>query len=473
MNNKKIAKLSMIASILLMTGAEAGNIITNTAEGVIPNKQYGFGGWNLDNVDVKIVNVSDEHYNIGTFNDLDGTYSTMGPGLSFESDIMSLSGAVVGRLHGKDWPVGEPSGIKIINGDPYTHNGKPENCIMTTSYLASGYLNSAVPVPNTCSGPFQSHKRFKIDMTKESYMGDNAYGTPIDLVFNLQPGDSSSKRYQIFQKINNYTEKRLNGYKIEILDSNKMPNMSLTLSLGIGEYVGSGSQKNIWDTEDLANMSHGLWGAVDQYFSTPGFFDDKRVYYPVSLSAGNTVISYIGPMQGGNYQQLFGNWMPSKWHPYGAFFDHDNNPATDAQLVGFWGDPLHTGVNGWHKGFQDNWAAPTDDEIALWSTKGGSYEIGGIEDSVNLGINYIVNVGNNDAIGSNFTIRISPHFAPTAEQVAPSYIYDHPDPTHPGSERANPDEGKGSVPTFNSMSLLFMFFGFIGLGALVAKRRLV
>ena len=309
-------------------------------------------------------------------------------------------------------------------------------------------------------------------MLDTTYMGDNAYGKSMDLVFNLQDGDSSNLRYQIFQKINNYTGKRLNGYKIEILDDAKMPNPALTLSLGYGEYIGSAGGSDIWGIDDLATMSHGLWGAPDDHSPKAGFFDNKKVYYPVGLSAGNTVISYTGPMQGGNYQALFGNWLPSKWHPMGIFLDEDNNPNTDATLLAFWGDPLHTGINGWHKGFADGWATLTDEEIALW-TGGAPYEIAGLEDSLNLGLNYIVNVGDNSAIGSTFTLRITPHFAPSSEQVEPSYVNDSPIANHPGSERDDPSDGKGGVPAYDNMSLLVMIFGFLGIGVLIARRKLV
>jgi len=464
-------KLSLIAVVLITSTSFAGKIISDAAEGIVSSKQFSFGGWNLENVDVKIVDVNDPHYNLGTFNSLDGTYSPMIYGQSFESDISSY-GTVLGRLHGKDWPLGEPSGIKIVNGDNAVQNGKPKNCIMTTSYLSTGYLSATTPVPNTCSGPFQSHKRFKIDMLDTTYIADNIYGKPMDLVFNLQEGDGSRVRYQIFQKINNYTGKRLDGYKIEILDDAQMPNPALTLSLGYGEYVGPDARTNIWDIDGLATMSHGLWGAPDDHSAKVGFFDNKKVYYPVSLSSGNTVISYIGPMQGGNYQALFGNWLPSKWHPMGIFLDEDNNPNTDATLLAFWGDPLGTGINGWHKGFVDGWATLTDEEAALW-TAGAPYEIAGLEDSLNLGLNYIVNVGENEVIGSTFTLRITPHFAPSSEQGTPSYVNDSPEPNHPGSERDDPDDGKGSIPAYDNLSLLVMLFGFMGIGALIARKKRV
>jgi len=465
---KNLIKLSLAIAAISTSSCFAGQIISDMGQGFTPNKQYAFGGWNLDNVNVKIVDLNDPHYNIGTFND-DGTYSAMGLGLSCESDI-SANGTVLGRLVGKEWPIGEPAGMKIINGDKDVKNGKPQNCIMTTTYLAGGYLNSAAPQPNICSGPFQSHKRFKIDMLETTYTAEGAFGKPFDMVFNLVEGDSSQQRYQVIQKINNHTGKRLDGYKVEVLDDAKMPNIALTLSLGYGEYVGTSSNTDLWGIDEMANMSHGLWGPIDSHFGAEGFFDNKRSYYPVGLSNGNTVISYIGPIQGGNYQQLFGNWLPSKWHPMGIFIDNVN-PSGEDELLAFWGDPLKTGVNGWHKGFSDGWVSLTEEEEALW-TAGGQYYIAGVEDSVNLGLNFIVNVGDNTAIGSTLTVRITPHFAPSAEQGTPSYVNDAPDPTHEGSERPDSSDGKGGVPAYDNMSLLFMIFGFLGIGALIARKKL-
>ena len=47
----------------------------------------------------------------------------MGENMSFESDI-STGGEIRGHLHGKDWPVGEPAGIKIINDDNCIHDSR-------------------------------------------------------------------------------------------------------------------------------------------------------------------------------------------------------------------------------------------------------------------------------------------------------------------------------------------------------------
>ncbi len=445
-NKKRVLGLSLVAAMLLGSSAYAGKIITD-ADSVAwtQNKQYGFGGWNLNDV---VVNMTDIDYNViaKTFDTVDGTYDTMVAGDSFESYIMT-EGEHRGNLHGKDWPVGEPSGIKIINDDTKVKHGKPFNCIMTSSYLAyqdmddnesgSAYLDSAAPKPVSCSSPFQTHKRFKINLLPVTVADvddiTGGYGKPTDLVFNLDPSDinTTARRYQVLQKINNYTDKRLDGYKMEVLDENGTVKSVLSLSLGAGEGdpdKTTGLPGDIWGEEDMANMSHGLWGPVDKHFDAPGFFDDVRAYYPVTLAA-NT-IEYNGLMQGGsgigNYQSLLGNWLPSIWEPQAVFFDDDNNPETDAVLMAFWGDPLSTGTNAWHKGNKDNWVEPSETEFLQWMTN-AAYSIGGVEDVLNLGINYIINVGDNAQIGSTFILRVTPHIGAN-DQTPPSYMDDIPEP---------------------------------------------
>lgn len=435
-NTKKILKLSLVVAMMLGTGLSAGKIVTDaeyssTGEGVnlsevashTAYKQFGFGGWILDNVNVKITNLDFVEIP-GTEFYAGGTYTEMALGDSFESDI-SVDGEVRGKLHGKSWPVGEPSGIKVINGDTLVKNGRPVNCIMGTSYLEGFYLDSATPRPVICSSDFQTHKRFKVNLQPSTIADVNAttgYGKPYEIAFNLDTTDTSTERYQVFQKINNYTGGRLDGYKIEVLDENGSKNDNLTLSLGFGENIDDdGVVGDIWDMEDIATLSHGLWGPADKHFPTDGFFDKLRMYYPVELSDNNRTISNYASMSGGNYEDLFGGtWLPSEWVPWGIFYDFDNDPATDADLVAFWGDPLNTGTNGWHKGQADGWAKPSPEEMLAWS--GDLYALDKVEDTLNLGIFYIVNVGDNTAIGDKFTIRITPHVSDA--NVAPSYMDD-------------------------------------------------
>jgi len=429
--------LATAVTMLLSSNIQAGQIVTDAPEGEElktavseANKQFGFGGWNLDNVDVNIVNALDYAEIVGSFDPVAGTYTAMALEDTFES-VITTGGEVRGLLHGKDYPVGEPSGIKVINGDTETKNGKPANCIMTSSYLESGYLGAGNK-PVLCSSHFQSHKRFKINLQASTVEGvTSGLGFPVDISFNLEAGDTSTQRYQVLQKINNYTGKRLDGYKVEVLDANGLVNPALTLSEGIGEKPGDVGEPNgdIWDVDQMANFSHGLWGPIDKHFAEDGFFDNKRVFFTPTVADNS--ISYTGPMQGGNYQALFGNWLTAEWAPTGIFWDDDMNPETDATLVAFWGDPTGSGTNTWHKGNSDIWAVATEEDLLVWT--GEWYSEGEVEDVLNLGLNYIVNVGDNAAIGDKFTIRITPSV--DVDQAAPAYVSDPaPAPSYDESE---------------------------------------
>jgi len=464
-----IVKMSLVTAILLSSGAYAGLIIGANASApyvpTTPPTQFGFGGWNFENVNVKIVNG-------GFFNTSTGVYDPMTLGESFESDIISREDkiTVMGHLHGKDWPVGEPAGIKIINGDTNVESGKPENCIMTTAYQEGGYLNATTPDPVICSSPFQTHKRFKINMLPSSVEGValGAYGKSIDIVFNLASGDNSIQKYQVLHKINNYTGLRLDGYKIEVLNGNGAKNGNLTLSL----------DSSLWSVEDLSNFSHGLWGPVDNHFPVQGFFDDLTSYYPVELSADNQIISYVGSLKGGNYQAIFGNWVYSEIAPEGIFFDDDGNPDTDAALLAYWGNPLGTG-EGWHRGEVENWEKVSDEQVDAWlADESGAYKQDEIEDVLNLGLNYIVNIGANGSIGDTFMLRITPHVA--ADQSTPDGIA--PEDTNPPIDdiinllaldtEGNPaSSGGGCTYNPNSKNFDMTFLFMIALGLLYPFRR--
>jgi len=470
-NGKNVLGLSLVTAMLLGSSAYAGKIVTNAGDPTdasnirVDNQQYGFGGWNFDNVNVRIVDVNDFTGDIGTFDTLIiGAYTGLVSETSFESDIKDITynprvsgNTVMGHLHGKDYPVGEPAGIKVINDDMKMKHGKPTNCIMTSSYLSTGYLDAATPQPVICSSPFQTHKRYKINMLPASVEGvaPGEYGKGIDIVFNLDPADTNAtiRRYQVLQKANNYTGVRLDGYKVEVLDENGTANAALTFSLGLGEGLDKDGNPDptvdIWDPSDMANMSHGLWGPIDDNFDAPGFFDSTRAFYPVALSDTNQTISHIGDMDGGNYQAIFGNWLPDIWEPQGIFHDDDQDPETDGVLKAFFGTAPGFTEDAWYKNSIDitdpkkpvyTWALATEADFADWS--GDWYSLGGIEDVLNLGLNYIINVGENATIGSTFTLRITPHVA--LDQTPPTYVGKDPtiptdpidptdptDPTHP------------------------------------------
>jgi len=469
---KRLLGLSVAAALLLSTSAYAGKIITNatydgdgnviSANAVISaNTQFGFGGWNLDNINVKIVSILDYATALAgaVFDKVTGVYTPMSVGQSFESEIIT-GGEIRGKLHGKDWPVGEPSGIKIINGDlKAVANGDPANCIITTGYLDLHYLDQPTLTdrwPTICSSPFQTHKRFKVNMqpTTVDVVDADGYGKPFELVFNLEAGDTSTQVYQVLQKINNYTGKILDGYKLEILDGSGVKNPNLTLSL---------DKESI---EDYANFSHGLWGPADDHFPTQGFFDNVMSYYPVALSEDKQTISWHGAMAGGNYMQVFrSNWLYSTVAPKGIFFDDDNNSLTDASLQAFWGVPPtlpDTTAPGWYKGEVAGWAPLTAAEIDGWRVgqEDSLYTEDIIEDVLNLGITYSVHIGDNTQIpGGKFIIRITPHVDGT---VAPL----------PVPPTTTTDGGGGGFDALDNVSLIAMILGFLGIGAFIARRRL-
>lgn len=491
MKSNKIIGLSVIALLALAPFSQAGKI-GPTQDQAAPSEASGFAGWSLDNVTVKM---TDTDYNPNgyaqSFDKADGSYPAMTVGDSFESDIhesLDDQGDVMVHLHGKDWPVGEPAGIKVINGQTYDKNisnSKPASCIMTTSYLEGAYLDATTPSETLCSSPFQSHKRFKLNLLPSMYIADGAYGKSVDLTFNVE-ADVNTWRYQVLQKINNYTDKRLDGFKVEVgfvvgTDGNfttaSANGADLRLSIGEGEDNGS----DIWAPNELATFSHGLFGPADNHFDTDGFFDNIRAGYSVTLNHDDNDTITSGATLGSNYAALpvpeapagvtgqFGSWPPSIWAPKGIFWDDDNDPTTDAQLVAFWGD-TGLGDYAWMKGDIDNFEEATPIEMSTWA-KSPVHEIGIIEDVLNLGLNYIVEVGDVTTFPANtFTIRITPHFAATAEQVVPGYIGNvAPDlPSY-----ALPEEDGGSSFAVNDkVSLLFTIFGFLVIGGLIARRKL-
>ncbi|MDO9165754.1 MAG: JDVT-CTERM domain-containing protein, partial [Rhodoferax sp.] len=135
-------------------------------------------------------------------------------------------------------------------------------------------------------------------------------------------------------------------------------------------------------------------------------------------------------------------------------------------LVAWW-----DGTN-WRKNNDSGSAIVTDAEFKAWQAD-KLYAIDDIEDVLNLGINYIVKVG--DGIG-NITIRIIPVVADT--QVAPSYIGTTPTPlVVPTAAPATSSSSGGGCTTatgqapFDPMLPLLAALGVIGLGVRRLRRH--
>ncbi len=417
------------------------------------------GGWNLDNVDVILKTVDGIDY--GSFDKETGTYSLMTYGDYFESLVRGDENQILARITGKTWPVGEPNAIKIVVDDSKVSNGKPQNCIIGTAFLSpeksdiddANFLDSTHPRPVICSSSFQTHKRFKVAMLPDAVEGiADGEGHGIDLVFNVKNDSSGELRaYQVFSKINNYTGKRLGGYKlvIGVGEGSAFQSASalgiadrLHFSLGRGEGASDGGAKaipdgsDLFDFDSLATFSHGLFGSPDKHFTENGFFDNRTAGYNVeqgcassdssqcptydnpdftnTLEASDTIYS-TSPLDS-NYHQLpgpteglpFGEWLPSIWEPRGVFYDDDNDPETDASLIAWW-----DGSN-WRGKYDEGFPVFSQDEINWFAANpDGLYELGEIEDVLNLGINYIIKVGDGipnaeTAEGGTFTVRIIP-----------------------------------------------------------------
>ena len=491
--NFRPSALSLALAGLMVGGGALGGVITNSNQDLAPGAFKGdcgvvgqptacVGAWNLDNVDVKLYRV-DGTTEFGSFDKVTGAYTPMTYGETFASWVKDEFGTFMAKVSGKVWPVGEPTAIKAVVNDPQVSKGKPQNCIINSAFLSpenslvadANFLDSAHPQPVICSSPFQSHKRFKIAMQPATVAGvaDGAEGKGIDMVFNVAD-DATLRPYQVFSKINNYTGKRLSGYKIVVGTGTGTAFKSaselgiadkLHLSLGIGEGATGGGTKitydgsDLFDSDGLATFSHGLFGAPDKHFSINGFFDKRTAGFNVAqkcatapttltptpcptyadpnfatgtLFASDTIYSttaldtnYHGPtvfsatVNPATVPGLpFGEWLPSTWQPKGIFFDDDQDPATDDVLTAWWDGAA------WRGKFDNDFKAFTQDEINWFAADPlKRYHVEYIEDVLNLGINYIVKVG--DGIpGGKVTVRIIPVVAATAGQVPPAWCPD-------------------------------------------------
>ncbi|WP_432698369.1 choice-of-anchor F family protein [Marinobacterium sp. YM272] len=396
----------------------------------------GFGGFNLDNINVVL------NGDGSWFDEISGEYY-----FSPDSDYTYLgavsnevgedgTGTEMGYVLAKDWPIGEPPGIKVIQDDGGVKEPKPANCIMATSYLEEHYLDSTDPRQVLCSSPFQTHKRYKLAMLPAALANGG-----IDLVFNVEP-EIGSRDYQVFQKINNWTNSRLAGFKIQVGTGVGSNFIAAAADGGVGvENLSLSAPTSIWDPDQLANFSEGLFGPPDIKHDRPaGFFDATTragfvfaEYEGLAELSGQTDTLNSGATLGSDYSNVpdgggadgqFGAWLPNIWLPQGIFFDDDGNPNTDAELVAWFGyNPVEAGYT-WMEGASEEpdepGFAPLDDSVIdAWSND-LLYTQGVIDDLVNVGLNYIVTVGQLTADSDQFTLRITP--VESVSATVPGYV---------------------------------------------------
>jgi hypothetical protein len=386
----------------------------------------GFGGWNLDNV---VVNVPG-----GSYNEQTGAY-TIGLDGTYSSDLLDESGNVMATINAKPWPIGEPPGVKVINDDFAVNPTKPVNCIISTSYLADHYLDSVDPQQVICSSGFQTHKRYK-QALRPTTVVDGSKGA--DMVFNVE-AEAGFRDYQVFQKINNWTDKRLQGFTIQV-GFGVGADFDSAEALGLVSQLSLSVPGDVWRDNQLATFSHGLFGAPDKHFPEPGFFDNTAAgyyidEYPVSsgitgtLTATRTLPGNYAdvPPGGESASNQFGPWLPNIWLPQGIFFDTDGNPDTDADLVAWYGFNPSINDFSWMTGATEGFQTIPDTVIAGWAGD-LAYSMGLIDDLVNVGLNYIVTIGDVSQFpASTFTIRITPT-ADTSGTGIPGFVGVEPSP---------------------------------------------
>ena len=536
MKMKQAFKLSALSAALLVgsSTAIAGQIVGGP-QGVPSPETQGFGAWNLDNVSVQIINVEDGSDTGKVYSEADGSYDVMTYGDTFQSPVYDSVGEAVGDvtgvLHGKDWPVGEPSGLKVVNDadiNATLSHSRPASCLMSTSYflyselpdtdpdhaLEGGWLDSqdlygTAPNPTVCGSPFQTHKRFKVDAVTptaaDTAADASAPAKPIDLVINVDPlsGETAMRRYMVLQKLNNYSDRRYSGYSVEVgfgvgadfqtpTDAGVDAAANIVLSIGTGEDVDNeGNPIDIWQSDDLANFSAGLFGTADEKHPNDGFFDTNRAGYNVELEATAHKISSTTKLDS-NYNTIFGNWLPSKWEPTAIFFDEDMNPLTDALLVAYWGDNPNTPEEDytWLQGNSTGFAPATLDQLYAWSTDTGMadgtsrYSMGGVEDLLNLGMTYIVEVGDVTTYpASNFTIRMTPVVDAADDGTEPGWIAnpaiapadlipdDYVPPVDDGGTTTT-TSGGGSASFISQFGFIAMLLAFLGLGGWIVRNKM-
>ncbi|MCK4708072.1 MAG: choice-of-anchor F family protein, partial [Gammaproteobacteria bacterium] len=425
----------------------------------------GFGGLNLDNVTVILNGVQGAIGQVNTswFDPSDGAYSFASDSdFTYLGEVDDGAASVMGYTLAKDWPVGEPSGIKIVNDDFDVKEGKPTNCVMSTSYLADHFLDSADPKQVPCSGPFQSHKRYKLAMLPSTIADGAGFEKGIDLVFNVE-ADGIERNYQIFQKINNWTGKRLQGFTVQVgtgIGADFVPAATDITGVGVTN-LSLSVPDTIWKFNQLANFSSGLFGPIDTSHDRPaGYFDPLKPAgfeineYPNASGATDTLTatttlgsSYVDTPPGAAAASAisvpspdanqFGPWLSNNMLPFGIFFDDDNNPETDAELQAWYGYNPTLDKLGWMTGAAEGFIEVSDIDINAKS-EDLAMSMGVIDDLVNVGLNYVVTVvdvtgfpGYNADPALNaatFTIRITPA-KEDIETPVPSYVGALPNPS--------------------------------------------
>ena len=240
--------------------------------------------------------------------------------------ILDADGNGFSYIYDKDVPAGDITGATTNGYVKFTPNdstspgikvdnntgGEVDNCI-----LAAG--------TSTCNGPFQSHKRFKLDRTGLD---------PIDLVFDVSNADlpvDNDGIYKVFQKYGNNSGTALDSFTIELGFGIGDDFLSSNVDDGLGFYdFGSQPKADQFSTQ----FSSGLFGTADQHHSLNGYFSTGNAGFDFIF--GEDMLKSNGMF--GDYEELFGTWISYDMAPDGYFYDHDGNPDTESLLMAHFHD---------------------------------------------------------------------------------------------------------------------------------------
>lgn len=258
----------------------------------------------------------------------------------------------------------------------------------------------------------------------------------IDLVFNVE-AEAGLRDYQVFQKINNWTDGRLEGFRVQV-------------GVGVGAAFQTASEAGIslndlnisvpteiWSAEQLAVFSADMFGPLDQHTGNVGFFDpEQRAGFLIdeygstaltdNLTATTTLGSDYAEVPAGATSQ-FGPWLANNMLPYGIFFDDISNPETEAELLSWYGFNPALQALGWMGGAETSFAEITAAEIEEMGTN-LAFTMDVIDDLVNVGLSYVITVGDVTSFpGSTFTLRVIPT-KDTSGTPPPPYVGRTPEP---------------------------------------------
>jgi len=451
--------LSLSVSLLALAGVMSATV-THADVGRITS---GSDGWNTENVVTKFFDEEGNPTDVLDEGDVFMSYV-------YDKAVSDSTAVHMGSVIAKNPPVGEPQGVKVVNG--------AKNCIISTAFLdeadyeanpdAEADFSNQTPV--TCSSPFMTHKRYKVLLLPETVNGGDV--DSVDMVFNVENDTSTDEAisYTVYQKINNWTDSRLDGYILEV-------------GYGMGSDFTPAADiegANLtFDNTANSTFSHGLFGPIEEgKFDENGFFSTKNAGYEAS---GEGLTTFTGSTTIGEYSDIEGTWLPDSWVPYGIFFDDDGDPETDAALMAWWGKGTD-GTYQWMygqldhytdatlpEGMTEDFAAVSAQQILDWLPETivegtvNPYSIEPIEDFGNLNLNYAVNVGDiSNWPGATFTIRVTPiksdDAAPeyTQEANLPPQLGDVPVVIEPEPETEEEEESSGGAFGFDGWILLLM-----------------